>query len=398
MDQSQIDYAKLADEARQHESAIDYSALADDVRSESRASRIPAPRPRTVRDVNASVDVGSGPTRQRAAQLGLLPDERPIDRMEQQLRESGYGSLVDGMRGGGVITAAPGMAQAAPKILQGLARRLYGGLLKPSQALKNSFGGTDEMAGTLLRERVPITSGGLEKITSKVDQSRAAALGMVSDAQAAGSAGVTAKQALRDFPGVVTELRKRADIGQPNHLRLVGDRGNVIVRTASRTGGEIPLVRAQELKETAQEASSGAYRAVERGLQKQLSAGDLMNTAVARGLRRGIEDRVPTVAAQNARTQQLLGGKRAVEDAVERETGHAMFGGRRDLAALLAGGAGMATGGPSRALGAATLMRLLSTPSSGSRLAIGLNEVGRLPIEDATARMLLTLLRERDQE
>lgn len=309
------------------------------------------------------------------------------------------GQLVDGLLGGGVMTSAPVVqgAQSGLKLIQGLAQRLYGGLLKPKQALKDSFGGAKEIAGTLLSARAPISAGGVTKVTGRLGRSREAAMGMVKAAEDAGTQGVIAKDVLGEFQPVVGELRKRVDIGQANELAKVGARGKRILQTAGGRGGDIPLTRAQALKETAQDASSGAYRAMERGAQKQLGADDLLDTAVASGLKKGIERKVPGVGAQNAQTQKLLGATRALEDAVEREANNNMLGGGRDWAAMLAGGAGTAAGGPALGATGAAIMRLLATPSTGSRIAIGLNEAGKHGADDAIQRAMLVALSQGQQ-
>jgi hypothetical protein len=302
--------------------------------------------------------------------------------------------LVEGAEGGGLMTAAPGMAAEGGKFLQGVARRLYGGLLKPKQGLKDSFGDATEIAGTLLKERAPISKGGVAKMTGRLADSRGKAMGMVKAADDAGMQGVVAKDVVSEFAPVVKELRKRVDIGQADELGKVGQRGKRILSTVHRspTGGEIPLTRAQALKETAQDASSGAYRAMERGTQKQLSADDMLDTAVARGLKQGIERRVPGVQAQNARTQSLIGGKNALEDAVERESNNLLGGGMRDIGALVAGIGGTAVGGPSLGIPAAAIMRGMATQAIGSRAAIGLNEASKMGLDDALQRALLVAL------
>lgn len=303
-------------------------------------------------------------------------------------------TLVDGLMGGGVMTAAPAAATQGMRMIGGLARRLYGGLLKPKQGLKDSFGDAKQIAGTLLDERAAISKGGVDKMTSRLGESRNTAMQMVKDAEAQGMQGVVAKDVISEFAPVVKELRKRVDIGQANQLGEVGTRGRRILATVHRspTGGDIPLTRAQALKETAQDAASGAYRAKERGLTKQLSADDMLDEAVAKGLRKGIERKVPGVGPQNARTQQLIGGRNALEDAVEREANNNMLGGGRDWAALLAGGAGTATGGPALGAAGAAIMRLMATPSTGSRIAIGMNEASKLGLDDAVQRALMVAM------
>lgn len=314
-----------------------------------------------------------------------------IERLDRLIEEHpSFMGLVQSAESGGLSGPAPELVSGAIK--KG-AERIYSGLLKPAKAVRESFPG---VVKTALKERVPISAGGLSKITDRMAKSRQTAMGMVKDAEAIGTPGVTGQQAVSEFPEVVKELRKRADIGQPNELARVGQRGKALFRTANR-GPDIPLTRAQELKETAQEAASGAYRQIERGGSKQLSADDLLDKATATGLRKGIESRVPGIGAQNARTQELLGVTRALEDATAREANNLGIGGMRDLIAAGAGGAlgGAAGGIPGAAggAGAGLLIRMLSTPSMGSRMAIGANEIARLPIDELIRMAQLQSLR-----
>lgn len=308
-------------------------------------------------------------------------------------------SLVDGLMGGGVMASPLAIVgQQGPRFIQGIARRLYGGLLKPKQGLKDSFGDAKQIAGTLLDERAAISKGGAKKMQGRVADSRNTAMGMVQKADAQGMQGVTPKDVTSEFKPVVETLRRRADIGQPSELPKVGARGKAIVNTASRHGGDIPLTRAQGLKEEAQEAAAGAYRVRDTGAKKQLGADDLLDEAVAKGLRKGIERQVPGVGPQNARTQRLLGGRNAVEDAVEREANNNMVGGMRDIGALIAGFGGTAVGGPGLGAVGAGIVRGLATPSIGSRVAIGLNEASRLGLDDAVQRALMVVMSQGSHE
>lgn len=313
-------------------------------------------------------------------------------------RRTAFGNMAEGVMGGGVTG---GLVNAAAKpalgLGQKLARRIYSGLLKPKQGLKDSFGGAQEIAGTLLENRAPITARGLTKVTGRLGASRNAAMDMVRAAEQQGMQGVVPKDVISEFAPVITELRKRIDIGQAGNMAQVGNRGRSIMRTAGRGGGDIPLTRAQALKETAQDASSGAYRMIERGGQKQLSADDLLDTAVARGLRQGIERRVPGVGPQNQITQGLIGGRNALEDAIERESNNLGVGGAKDALAMMAGGGAFAAGAGPAAVPLAVTTRLLSTPSTGSMAAIALNEASKSGVLDgATRAALLALLRQRE--
>ncbi len=306
-------------------------------------------------------------------------------------------NMIEGAAGGGVAGGALKLVgDKAVGLGTKLAQRIYSGLLKPKQGVKDSFGTAAEIAQVALNERAPITKSGLAKVTSRLGQSRQAALDTVSAADAQGMQGVVPRQVISEYAPVVAELRKRIDIGQPDALTQVGQRGKAILKTSDRTGGHIPLTRAQQLKETAQDAASGAYRAIERGTQKQLGADDLLDAATAKGFRKGVEERVPAVAAHNQRTQSLLGAKQALEDAVERESNNLGVGGAKDTLAMLAGGGAYAAGAGPMALPLAVGTRLMTTPSTGSMAAIALHEASKKGVLDATTRAaILGLLRDR---
>lgn len=272
-----------------------------------------------------------------------------------------------------------GLQRVSGKLSDGLVsggRRLYGGLAKVPKAVKEGFGGGDAVVDTLIGEGATISGKGLDKVTGRLGQSRADALQMVQDAAPTATT-VSPREVIGEFGPVVKELRNRADIGQASELAAVGERGKRLVGSMNRGAGT-DVVRAQTLKETAQDAASGAYRARDRGATKQLSADDLLDEATAKGFRKSVESRVPGVSAQNRRTQQLLGAKLALESAVER-TGSNNAVGLRDVIALGAGsGAGAIAGGPAGAIAGTLLTRILQSPRPGSGIAIAMDRLGRL--------------------
>lgn len=277
----------------------------------------------------------------------------------------------------GGLSMVPGLV--AKPLLQGGAKRLYGGLLKPAKALRESFGGTPAIVEPLLEKAIPITRGGERRIGEAVSASRGKAMDVVRAAEGT-VPNVAAREIVGEFKPVVETLRKRADIGQPSELPKVGARGRAIAQTASRGTGLQP-VRAQALKEEAQDAASGAYRVRERGGAKQLSAEDLLDEATAKGFRKAVETRVPGVGPQNRETQRLLGPLRAVEDAVAREGNNLAVGGGRDWAAGIGGIGGLMAGGPAGGVVTAAITRALATPSTGSMVAIAAYQAGRLPLD-----------------
>lgn len=265
------------------------------------------------------------------------------------------------------------------------ARRLYQGLAKPATALRREF---PTLIDDALTERIPLTRGGAGRIEARMRGSAQEADALIDAAQAGGAAPVAVRDVLPALRPVVSTLRQRAEIGQPSQLTAVGQRGRRLL--AAHPQG-IPLTRAQQLKRTAQTAASGAYRAQQRGVKTELSPDDLLDEAVAKGLRGAIERRVPAVAPVNARTQSQIGVDRMVNDALSREGNTLAINGLRDLGAIGGGaGLGAAVGAPGTGLGAGLLLKLLSTPSTGSHAAILAHDAARLGLPTHVLRALMS--------
>ncbi len=268
------------------------------------------------------------------------------------------------------------------------AGRLYQGLAKPAKALRADH---PDLIQTALRERIPLTSRGATKVDNLTTASRQQADNMIAQAQAAGAGNVPTSDVVSELAPVVTELRKRALIGQPNKLHVVGDRARNIVQASPRG---IPLTQAQELKRTAQNAAQGAFRQVRTGAKKEMSADDLMDKAIATGFRKGIEKKAPDVIPVNQRTQSLGGVREMVGDALERGKNANVIG-MSDLIGAGAGGAlgGSPSGDGSGAMSGATagllLTRLLNRQSTGSTAAILVNEAARLGLPVHVLRALV---------
>lgn len=299
------------------------------------------------------------------------------------------GALQEGAMQGAVQATG----QVLPPVLRAGAERLVTGLVKPSKALRDSFGG-NTIARTILDTGATVSQRGADKLINLMGLSRNNALQIVRDAEQAGVPGVTARDVTREYAPVARELGRRVDIGQPNPgggmmmhgggnpLSPVTDRARGLVKTATRTGGAIPLTKAQTMKETAQDAASGAYRQMERGTVKQLTADDMLDEATARGLKQAIERRVPAVGPANAQTQRLLGASRAMEDALSRNANNNAIGAMKDLIAIGGGaGLGQLTGDPDKGAAAGLLLALLTRPTTGSITAIGLDRLARQPLD-----------------
>jgi hypothetical protein len=313
------------------------------------------------------------------------------DLVEQALRSKGVEMspesrqmnerMAEGAMGGGVTSAAPGAATGGVKVLQGLGKRLYSGLLKPSKAVKQEFG--DVVPGLLEKRRL-ITRGGAEAAEGAVEQSAKVADDMIANAPKP-SPGVSARRVVQEFRPVKDAVQARVDAGvsPASELSKVTDRAKRIRGTARQSGGRIDPQRAQTLKRTSQDAAQGAYRQMERGNAKMLGTDDLLDAATARGFKGGLEDIVPGIGAQNQATQRLIGESRALTDAVGRTSNHLPFGSVSDLAAM---GAGMAN----PALGIAGKLSTMAGP--GSAIAVLMNEVGKRGMDDAMQRALMVAM------
>jgi len=315
----------------------------------------------------------------------------------QQLRgkepvDASVGESLKGVATQGAIQGATeGVGQLANAGLRMGGKAIYRGLLKPSKAIREGFGG-DAVVQTLMDEGATISGKGLDKTAGKLSASRAQALKMVEDA-APTSTMVDPREVIGEFAPVVKTLKQRISAGQPSELAAVGAQGKRLMK-AINAGAGMDARGAQAAKEAAQDAASGAYRAMGRGAKEQLGAQDLLNEATARGFKKAVEARVPGVASQNARTQRLLGATRALEDATERGSNNLAIGGARDLIAAGVGGSVAGPGG----VAAGILTRLAASPRAGSALAIGLDRTGKHIPMDELIRALEVIAQESGRE
>jgi hypothetical protein len=165
------------------------------------------------------------------------------------------------------------------------------------------------------------------------------------------------------------------------------------------TGPGIDLMEGQLSKETAQKSAYGGRRMTTAGSQKQESAVDLLDEAVATGLKKAVEKRAPGIGAQNAITQKNMGLTRAIEEAVKRNDKRAPFGARELLAIIGGGGAGIVGGGVPGGITAAMLIRALTSPSMGSKYAIAAHRAApHIPKVVQGGRGLAALLSSHDPE
>lgn len=219
----------------------------------------------------------------------------------QTMATEGAAQAVGQGIGGGMAKFA---GAAAPRIMRGV--------LRPTRRVQDEFG---DVVGAALKEKVPIGQSGT--ITGRLRSSAGQADELIKAAEQAGAPPIKVKEVTREFKPVAETLKKRTEIGLPDDTPELAQRGAAMYRQ-NKQG--IPLTRAQELKREAQDMASRTFRAIEKGNPVKDTTG-LADKAVATGLRKAIEQRVPGVAPVNARTQSLMGLQEAMEQAESRNGG-----------------------------------------------------------------------------
>jgi hypothetical protein len=225
-----------------------------------------------------------------------------------------------------------------------------------------------KIAETGFREGIALTKRGAAKAGEAVKASASQADDMIATAERAGGAPVATREVIRELRPVGQTLKKRAELGLPDEVPALAQRAKTL-RSSHPQG--IPLSRAQDLKREAQAMADTAYKTQQKGgvIKDDVMMG---NEAIARGLRKGIEQRVPDVAAVNARTQGLIGVREGAEHASG--TGHILSrAGGATAGALLGLG-----GGVLPAAGAALAGGVLTTPQGLSSLGVGLKRTGKI--------------------
>jgi hypothetical protein len=291
--------------------------------------------------------------------------------------------VADAARSGAIQGGVQAVGGVVGKGLSAGANRLYQGLAKPSKALREGF---DDLVPQALKDRIPLTTGGGARAERLLGQSHDAAEKIISTGHNAGKT-ITPREMTSELGAVTRDLQLRARAGQVPEFDAVARTASGITR---RNPSRVPLGDAQAIKRKAQEAAQGAYKKMNAGNASQLSGADMAQEAVARGTRKAIERQVPEVAKANALTQSRIGVDRMVSDATSREGNTLMMNGLRDVAAVGAGaGLGSLADAPEAGAGAGLLLRLLSTPSHGSRAAILASEAARLKVPEHALRALM---------
>jgi hypothetical protein len=268
--------------------------------------------------------------------------------------------------------------QAAGPAIGAVSQGLYkGGVALLPKGLKQA---SPNMAQTGYREGIALTRRGAEKAGRLATASRGQADDMIAAAQAGGVKPIAPMEVLRELRPVGREIRTASALGASDEMPALMERA-----TRFKAKGPVDLVPAQALKRKAQGLANTAYAARDKGAVINNTEA-LINEGQARGLRKGLESRVPGLGAVNARTQSLVGVEKGAEHASQ--TGHVLprLGGAMAMGTL-AGPAGAVP-----ALAAAGTGLALTTPGGLTATGLALKPVASHLPDAVRAALLLELL------
>jgi hypothetical protein len=273
--------------------------------------------------------------------------------------------------------------QGAGPVLGLLGKGLYkGGTALLPKGIKQA---SPNIASTGFREGIALTRRGAEKADRAISGSAAKADGMIAAAERGGALPIPPMEVLRELRPVGTKIRNQEDLGIPSDMPALMTRAKGFLGR-----GPIPLTKAQDLKREAQDLATTAYKARDKGAVIN-STEALTNEAQARGLRTGLEKRVPGLGETNTRTQDLIGVRDGAEHASQ--TGHILSRlGGTGAGAMWAG----AGGDPLMALAGAGAGAMLTTPGGLTSAGLALKGAGQVLPDSVRAAILLELLSSHD--
>jgi hypothetical protein len=322
------------------------------------------------------------------------PSEKPWYRKSpddlqtvQRLRAAGMGGMIDGAMSGGIASGAPGVIGQAiaegPKLLQGLGRRMYSGLLKAKDATVERF---PDVVQDLLNARVPISQAGRQRVVSNMRRIGNEKQQLLS---AADQRAMVPRETLR---GGLDDALDTAIATSDTPVRDMNKLAKMERDLIPDEPGVLPS-RADKIKSKLQSESDRAYRQMKMG-NRITDTTAQAKTAVARRAKQAVEAIEPKMEGVNASYASNKGQSVALRDALKRTDKHSIIG----VSDLIGGVLGAAGAGPAGVPAGVAAMRVLTHPPVGSRVAIGLNEIGKSGADTAMQRALRIAFSQMGQE
>lgn len=199
------------------------------------------------------------------------------------------------------------------------ARALMQSAMKPtSRSLAN--GDAAKAIDTMLQEGVPVTAGGAAALRSKIGELKGQVAALIAQSPGTVNKGYVFSELSKTLDDVTKQGLPAADRGAvlqawkqfKNHPLIQGT-------------NDIPVQMADELKRGTQRALKEFYRRTPT--QSTPLGAEKAEAAIASGLRQGVEDAVPGVAAKNAKLSEYINALHQLEP-------RAAQAANRDLAGL----------------------------------------------------------------
>lgn len=291
------------------------------------------------------------------------------------LAATGGGALGSLMRGDDARTAASeGATQGlfelggagATRVLSGVGKRMYGGLLKAKDEVLEQF---PNVVDDLLKNRRVIAKGSRQSAVSEMKSLFAQKRQILA---AADSSGVTIpREKLRSSLDDELDLAISTSDSPAKDM----DKLSKIERDFVPDETDLLPSRVDAIKSKLQGKSNRSLLQIKKG-NRVSDTGARAKIALSKRAQQAVEDVAPDVAPLNAGYASEKGQARALKDALNRESSNGYVG-MRELLAGLVGGTSFGTEG---ALAATAAMRMATHPYTGSAMAIGANELSKLPL------------------
>lgn len=294
------------------------------------------------------------------AASAINPFAAPIVDQMTTLREQGQQGPADAAG----IVGATTLALPFLKNLKGVAGRglllgktpegAYESAMKPSTVMPPAQ--RAKIVQTGLQEGIPVSKGGLEKISTLIDQVNAEISNKIA---ADPTRPISTQPAIQNLQGTkqrfATQVNPRAD------LQAINEAGKEFGQTF---GSQMPAEQAQAVKQ-------GTYRALGDKAYGELKGASIeAQKALARGLKEELANQFPELNDLNARDSRLIDLQTALERSVGRISNHQIMG----IGTPIVGSAAKAVTGSNKLAGVAAVMKaVLDNPNVKSRLAIALS-------------------------
>jgi hypothetical protein len=293
------------------------------------------------------------------------------------------GNLVGGAvlsEGAGALGEAMSGAARRTVLLGKTPSEAYESALKPSTTLSEAQ--RARMVQTGLENRIPVSKGGLETLSNRIDELNDAIKGEIAkDPNRPIDPNAVATRADQVKTRFANQVNAQPDLNaiEASKQQFLTEQGAQPATATSPAQPAPPMGAAK-----AQAMKQGTYDVLRGKYGEQGSATVEAQKALARGLKEEIATQFPEISNLNAAESKLLDLKPVLERAVNRISNHQLVG----IGTPIAGAATKAiTGSGSMGVVAATLKAVIDNPMVKSRLAISLSKGAQIPYSQALARV-----------